>query len=401
MGILRQTNDHFGGTRRPLVGIIANCLDRYGRDILQGATNYANLQRKWLLFKDMEMVLANRAELPPLDAVIFAGSAMKMVDAAMRQCEGRVVVCSGGGDPTISPVVAVDAVSVGRAAAEHLLECRLEHFGFYGHFPDYSVSKARLTGFEEVLKQAGFSCHLCPARPTSSAERASHEHRPEVIQWLRELPKPVGVLGFDDTHAHDLAEACLEAGIDVPNQVAIVGINNDHLLCESAWPPLSSVDADFSRLGYLAAGLIERLLAGEVLPDEERLVLLQPQSVVQRQSTNTLAIDDPDLAAALRFIREHACAPCSINDVLRAVPVGRRWLERQFAARLGRSPHDEILRVRIEAAERLLRKSEFKVLDIAGRCGFRDLRSFYRTFTQLTGSTPAAYRQAAQRDFGK
>jgi len=401
MGILRQTIGNSGAGRRPLVGIIANCLDRYGRDILEGATHYANLQRKWLLFKDMEMVLASRRELPPLDAVIFAGSALSLMDSAMRQCDGRVVVCSSGGDPTVCPVVAVDALAVGRAAANHLLECRLERFGFYGHSPYYRVSEERLGGFREVLTQAGFSCHVCPTILPSSAQRASHEHRPDVIKWLHELPKPVGVFAFDDTHAHDLAEACLEAGIDVPNQVAIVGVNNDHLLCESAWPPLSSVDADYARIGYLAAGLIERLLAGETLPADERLVLLQPQGVVQRQSTNTLAIDDPDLAAAVRFIREHACAPCSVDDVLQAVPVGRRWLERQFSARLGRSPHDEILRVRIESAERLLRKSEFKVLDIAGRCGFRDLRSFYRAFTQLTGTTPAAYRQAAQADVAK
>src|SRR5581483_3121436 len=149
----------------------------------------------------------------------------------------------------------------------------------------------------------------------------------------------------------DLAAACREADIAVPEHVAIIGVNNDDLLCESAWPPLSSVEADFSRVGYAAARILDRLLTGESLAPEERVVLVPPLGVVKRQSTSTLAISDPNLAAAVRYVREHACDPCTVGDVLREVPVGRRWLERQFTVQLGRSPHDEIARVRIETAQ--------------------------------------------------
>jgi LacI family transcriptional regulator len=198
---------------------------------------------------------------------------------------------------------------------------------------------------------------------------------------------------FDDTHAHDLAEACLEAGIPVPEQVAIVGVNNDDLLCDSAWPPLSSVEADFTRIGYMAARMLDRMLSGETLDATERHVRLPPLGVVQRQSTSTLAIKDENLAEAVRFIREHACDPCSVTDVLREVPVGRRWLERQFVVQLGRTPHDEIARVRIESAQRMLRRPELGLEEIAFRCGFAGLKAFYQAFRKVAGTTPAAYRR--------
>src|SRR5207248_10574137 len=130
--------------------------------------------------------------------------------------------------------------------------------------------------------------HTCIESPThhpSPEEWVTHAHRPTLIQWLRDLPKPVGIMAFDDATAHDLAEACLEAGIGVPDHVAIVGVNNDDLLCESAWPPLSSVEADYSRMGYAAAAMLDRLMRGEKPSADERLVLLPPLGVVRRQST--------------------------------------------------------------------------------------------------------------------
>ena len=157
-------------------------------------------------------------------------------------------------------------------------------------------------------------------------------------------------MAFDDSAADDLAGTCLEAGIAVPEQVAIVGTNNDELLCETAWPPLSSIVGDFARVGYVAAQLLDRMIRGETLSPEDRLVLLPPLGVMQRQSTDVLAVKDSDVADAIRFIREHACDPCSVKHVLHAVPVARRWLERQFLSQLGRTPHDEITRVRIETA---------------------------------------------------
>lgn len=374
------------------MGIVTDCSNTYGRAILRGVTRYANLQRRWLLFKDMEKVFDVNSHWAALDGGIFAGIPQPLFELGLKKCR-HVVYCSGGGDPAVSPVVALDDFAAGAQAAEHLMNCRLEQFAFYGHKADYKTAMNRLGGFRQVLEARGFSCAVCPIEFQSTEQRIAHANRPALIQWLRELPKPVGIMTLDDTNAHEVAEACFEADIGVPDEVAIVGVNNDDLLCESAWPPLSSVEADYSRAGYAAARILDRLLSGEILGADERLVLVPPLGVVQRQSTSTLAVKDPDLADAIRFIREHACDPCSVGDVLRHVPVGRRWLERQFTVHLGRSPHDEIARVRIETAQRLLRRMELPMHEVAARCGFAELKNFYVAFRKIAGSTPANYRR--------
>jgi LacI family transcriptional regulator len=360
--------------------------------VVRGVTRYANVQRRWLLSKMRR--LGERIDWPDFDGAICAGVEADLFARVRERCP-HVVFCSGGGDPQLSAVVALDDVQAGVQAAEHLLNCRLQHFAFYGSLPSYGATVKRLAGFRETLVAKGRECVECPAPRPSADEWASHAHRPQLIQWLRDLPKPVGIMAFDDTAAQELADACLEANIGVPDRVAIVGVNNDDLLCDSAWPPLSSVEGDYSRVGYAAAQILDRMLAGQVLKPAERLVRLPPLGVVQRQSTNVLAIDDVNLVDAIRFIREHACDPCTVHDVLRAVPVGRRWLERQFVARLGRTPHDEISRVRIDAARRLLLQPGLRMNDVAYKCGFAELKSFYLTFRKVARTSPAVYRRMA------
>jgi LacI family transcriptional regulator len=202
-------------------------------------------------------------------------------------------------------------------------------------------------------------------------------------------------MAVDDNAALDLASACRHADLGVPEQVAIIGVNNDDLICESAWSPLSSVDAGFTKIGYAAAQLMERLIRGERLALKDRQIRLLPLRVVKRLSTDILAVDDPQIAAAVRYIREHACDPCSVEQVLREVPTGRRWLERQFMKKLGRSPRAEILRVQMEKAKRLLLEPGMTLPTIAERCGFSSGPTFGRSFLNVTGISPASYRRSA------
>jgi LacI family transcriptional regulator len=344
------------------------------------------------LFKDLERAFDGTGPLPALDGAIFGGVPLPRLERSRRNC-GHLVYCSGGGDPDVCPVVALDDTAAGAQAAAHLMDCRLERFAFYGYKPEFRVSLNRLAGFRDTLQTRGFDCDVCPMSVPSGQQRLAHSHRPALINWLRGLRKPVGILALDDTNAHDLAEACVEADIGVPDHVAIVGVNNDDLLCESAWPPLSSINADYSRMGFAAAKVLDRLFAGEKLSRDERLVLLPPLGVVQRQSTSVLAVADTNLAEAIRFIREHACESCTVEDVLFRVPVGRRWLERAFAIHLGRTPKEEITRVRIDTARRLLGQTDLTIVEVAARCGYQELKSFYTAFGNVAGTTPAAYRR--------
>jgi LacI family transcriptional regulator len=384
----------------PLVGVVVDAASSYGRQILRGVLSYANLQRRWRLHEELRPRREALEYWPHCDGAIFGGGGMHVLEH-VRKRSRHAIACSGVADPQLTPVVSLDDVGAGELAARHLIDCRLEHFAFYGSVVgELHIGQPRLAGFRRELQSRGYDCIESPVPYPWDVDRLTHAHWPALIQWLRQLPKPIGIMAAEDGVAHDLAAACLEAGIAVPDQVAIVGVNNDDLLCEGAWPPLSSVEPDYSRMGYKAAVLLDRLFSGEELPPEDCVVRLPPLGVTQRVSTSVLAVKDPSLAEAVRYIREHACDPCSVDDVVREVAVGRRWLERQFVAQLGRTPHDEIVRVRIENSKRLLLRPEFGVMQVGERCGFSKVQ-FIRAFRQLTGTTPAAYRRHALRGNGR
>lgn len=366
----------------------------YGRDVMRGVMRYANLQRSWLIYEEIRRMQVDGQDWPQCDGAIIAGVGVEGLEKIRRRSR-FVVHCSGSGNPKLTPVVSLDDVAVGEMAAEHLIDCRLEHFAYYRRSLS-PLSLNRELGFKTALATKGKQYTMF-SRDWSNTSDPGKAYWLHLARWLRELPKPVGIFAVDDPAASDLAATCFKAGIGVPDQVAILGVNDDKLLCESAWPPLSSVEGDFQRIGYLAAQILDRLLKGEKLKASERLIRLAPLGIRRRLSTDILAVDDPNLAEAMQYIREHACDPCTVADLLREVPVGRRWLERQFMNKLGRTPHDEILRVQMETARRLLLQTGLGLSDIAARCGFSGLPSFGRAFTRAQGSTPAAFRRAALR----
>jgi LacI family transcriptional regulator len=378
--------------RAPFVGIATEGISTYGRSVLRGVIRYANIEKRWILHDDMWRASVAVSNWPQCDGVVIAGVRAEVVEY-VRSRSRHAVTCSSGVDPALMPVVALDNEAAGAMAAEHLMYCGLKRFAFCGEAAGHQSAVSRLAGFRRTLEGRGFRCDASWGGWPSPLQLLTHAHHRELIGWLESLPKPVGIMAVDDAVARDLSVACRTAKIGVPDYVAIVGVNNDDLLCESAWPPISSVHVDFSRMGYFAAKILDRLMAGEKLEPEERHILIPPIQVVKRVSTDVLAVDNLDLADAIRFIRQHACDPCTVSDVLQAVPVGRRWLERQFAAQLGRSPHDEIARVRVEAARRMLQLRDLSIAEIAERCGFSAIRSFDRFFQEAAGLTPSAYRR--------
>jgi LacI family transcriptional regulator len=376
------------------VGIAADGASSFGRGIMRGAMQYINAQRRWEIHTALRRTFEATLKWPKCDGAIIAGvgtELSELIDKSSR----HVVSCSGSADPSTSIIVSLDDLAAGAMAAEHLMDCQLESFAFYLTFiSPHSVN--RQNGFTAALQQQGHNCIPSPT-PPDTYTLDSLPNRPELIDWLGSLPKPVGIMAVDDTAALELASACRHANLAVPEHVAIIGVNNDDLVCESAWSPLSSVDCGFPRIGYAAAQLLERLIAGERLPAKERWIKVPPLQVVRRLSTDILAVDDPQIAEAVRYIREHACDPCSVDDVLRIVPTGRRWMERQFEKKLGRTPREEILRVQLETAKRLLLQPGLALPDIAERCGFSSGPTLGRAFLRVVGTTPAAYRRSVLR----
>jgi LacI family transcriptional regulator len=388
---------------RKRVAVIVDAASYYGRAVARGAMQFANQNRRWVVSADFRQGNAPVPLVPECEGAVVAGvSAARL--AALVQRIPHVVSCSPGTEALPLPVVTADSEACGALAAEHLVECRLKHFAYCG-WADDGASQQRLAGYERALRARGFGCAVfSPAG--GEGERGSAEqvmgtaHRAGIVEWLKSLPQPVGVLAYDDWVAYALAAICQQEGMPVPQHIAIVGINNDDLLCPTAWPPLSSVEIDFHQVGYFAARQLDRLLAGETLTLEERLLRVLPVGVVRRQSTDLLAVRDRHVAAAVRFIRKHACDPCSIDDILQHVPVGRRWLERKFVEVLDRTLFDELQHVRLETAQRLLLETDEKVERVAEASGFSNARSFIRAFNRALGTTPAAFRRAHFADVG-
>ena len=225
----------------------------------------------------------------------------------------------------------------------------------------------------------------------SALEEESLPPGANMAAWLRSLPKPVGLLAVTDNRGHQVLNVCGEQAIVVPDDVAVIGVDNDEMLCELCEPPLSSVALNPWKVGYEGAALLDRMLKGKSPPRERTLI--PPLGVVTRKSTDVVTMVDADLAAALRLIRQRACEGITIEEVLKQVPISRSTLKRRFATILRRSPHDEIRRVQIERVMQLLSTTTLPLAKIAQMTGFPHIESMCRLFKQKTGVTPGRYRK--------
>ncbi len=288
------------------------------------------------------------------------------------------------------PWVETDDEMIARLAAEHLMERGFKRFAFCGD-DRFNWSRWRETHFAARLQSAGHSC--AAFRSAVGTGDVAAEAR-ELTRWLRDLPKPVGVMACYDIRGQQVLAACRAAGLAVPDEVAVIGVDNDTLLCEFASPPLSSVTPNAHRAGYEAATLLDRLMSGKSVAATAHLIA--PLGIAARQSTDVLAVDDRDVARAVQFIREHACEGINVADVLRAVPLSRRVLEQRFQRLLGCTPREEILHVRLARVKQLLGETDLPLYLVAERTGFEHVEYLSVVFKRETGRTPTAWRSEAQ-----
>ena len=286
------------------------------------------------------------------------------------------------------PYVEADDRAVARAAAEHLLGHGFKHFGFLG---DSAFLWSR-------LRQEHFCTFIDARGLTSSAlDTAQHQgHMPlsslqeQIAAWLGDLPKPVGIMTSSDVLGRILLETCRLAAFSVPNEVAVIGVDNDTLLCELADPPLSSVALDAFGTGFLAASLLQRLMEGETL--RQRSYLLRPLGVATRPSTDVYVTDDLHVQKALHFIRTHAYDDIKVADLLEVVPLSRRALETRFVKVTGRTPHEEIVQLKLKRIKELLLEPGLSLPAIAELTGFKHTEYLSVFFKRQTGLSPSAYR---------
>jgi LacI family transcriptional regulator len=283
----------------------------------------------------------------------------------------------------------VDNNSIGMMAARHLIELGLKRFAFCG-FDDFFWSQQRLEGFQSEVAKAGLE--TCVYRqPSSPSQRLWDNEQLILEQWLRSLSKPIGLMACIDERAQHVIQACNAAGLKIPEEIAVIGGDNDDLLCELANPRLSSVAINGLQAGFNAAALLDRLMAGEKL--KQQRVIVEPTHVAVRQSTTTLATEDTEVANALRYIREQSKNQISVDNVVDITAVGRRALEKRFREAIGRSIHDEIRRTRVEEIKKLVTETHLSVSEIASRLGFTSTSNIARFFRENTGMSFREYRR--------
>ncbi len=302
-----------------------------------------------------------------------------------------VNLCGALGDTGI-PRVTVDNQATGRLAAEHLLECGFRRFGYYGVRGMWNAQQ-RGVGFVEAVEKAGGTCSVCNSPNTIGQHPRWERIGSQLQDWLASLTPPVGVFAFTDYRARMVLEACERLGLHAPDDVAVIGVNNDRITCEFCDPPLSSISHDENKFGYELAALLDRLMAGKKVPVESPFI--PPGGIVRRRSTDTTATEDPRVAASLRFMREHLGEPIDVNDILRRLDVSRRCLENAFKCSLGHTPYEHLCHVRVQHAKQLLAgEDKVKMDEIAKASGFLDAKRMRVVFRRITGTSPNQYHRS-------
>jgi len=373
------------------IGLVMDHSLAFYRQILRGVKTFASDRPDWLFTPIAANPRAVESVKPLHCDGYIAHIFHRPLGKVLRSLRRPVINVSGVLPELPFPRVIADHAEVGRQAARHLLSCGLRHLAFVG-YRSHEFSTERERGFREVADASGLqvSSFYELDRRLEDPNGVWRWNAP-LLQWLRELSNPVGILASHDTQGAQVAEYCHQLRLTVPDQVAIVGADDDDLLCELARPSLSSVRLPAERIGFEAARILAEWLQNG--PPTVRTLVLPPVGVVIRQSSNLQAVPDPQVAAAVRFIHDQAHRAFKVDDILREVPIARRSLERRFRKWLQRSILQEIRRAHVERAKHLLATTDLSMAEIAYRSGLTDSRQLSITFRQVTGTTPSSFRR--------
>jgi LacI family transcriptional regulator len=381
------------------VALLIETSRAYGRGLLRGIIRYQREHGPWsIYFQPRGINDPAPAWLKSWkgDGILARISDRRM--AAMIERTGAPCVDLRFAVPGLNmPAVGIDNSTVVARAFDHFFDRGYRRFAVctypHGQFVwmDY---RTRL--FQTLAAERGFPCEVYSGSAEEDAPPTAWEQEQgQFAKWLARLPKPIAIFAVNDDRGLQIVDACRRAGIAVPDEVSVIGVDNDEFLCGLASPPLSSVSINLEMMGYRAAALLDDLMSKRAPPPSEPL-LLPAGEVVARKSTDSLAIDDPELSRVVRYLRENACRGIRMSDITRATGMERRTLERRMKSLFGRSPKDELMRIQIEEAKRLLASTELSVKAISLRTGFANSRYFTQVFRLRVGVAPGQYRNSSR-----
>ncbi len=375
------------------VAVLVDTSTTWGRDVIAGVHRYSREKVGWQLFVEPRGV-EQRRWLPTAwkgDGVIARVGFIELAKK-LRSLKLPVVNVSG---ITLSkvdfPRVLSDQVAAANLAAEHLLARGFRHFGYFSLLGLEYVAEHQ-QAFVDALRLSGHGCEVFSVSPHLGAEPDWNLDLKRLGKWLKALPKPMAVFTWNSSSARELIYACMQSGLAVPEEVAVLSGSDDDLFCEVTPVQISAVKLDSEQIGYRAAAELDAMMhhPGATPPAE---VLIPPQGVAERRSTDTLAVDDACMVKALRYIRENPARLMNVNDVARQAGLCRRALELRFQNLLGRSPASEIRRVRIAHAINLLQRTNLSVATVAERSGFSSPEYMASVFRNQLSTTPLHYRK--------
>ncbi|HYF36816.1 MAG TPA: DNA-binding transcriptional regulator [Prosthecobacter sp.] len=373
----------------PEVAVLVDTSRSYGRDIVRGIRRYVAENGPWSLYlepRDLRSSFPGWLEQWPGDGILARTADAKLLEqltaTQLPVVELRTTVLKHS-----FPFVGMDNSIVGARVAEHF---RNRGFRRFACCLDTSEKfyQQRCECFIEALRRHGFDCSVFEFQQKLRWD----QHQQALAEWLRDLEKPAGVFTCHDQLGFWVLDAARRAGVPVPEELAVVGAENDKTLCETAWPPLSSVQLRGQAVGHAAARLLDDWMHKRRIPAPDEEILLPPADIVVRQSSDIVAVEDQRIAAALRFIRQNATQGVDVEGVARHVALSRSALERRMKALIGRSPGEEINRIRFAAVEGLLAQTDLTLDAIAERTGFAHPQYMAEAFRKRTGLTPGQFR---------
>jgi LacI family transcriptional regulator len=380
------------------VALLLDSSRAYGRGLLHGIAGFVRAHGHWSVYVGDR----GQGDAPPAwlkdwegDGIIARVETGKVADAILKLGLPAVDLCGLIANIRSIPLISTDHDAVSRLAFQHLSHRGFRRYAFCG-FVGQFFSDQRSAGFSRSAAQAGFDCQVYRPRVLSvkryapSREGICSVYEKEIPRWLLSLPKPVGLMACNDLRGQQVLDACRDVGLAVPDEVAVIGVDNDDIICDFADPPLSSVVPDTRRIGYEAAALLERMMRGEPPPAKTNLV--PPLSVVTRRSSDLLAVEDRQIARAARLIREHAHEGIKVKEVVKNLGMSRSLFERRFATIFGRTPKAEILRIRLDRIKLFLAETDYSLNQIANETGFEHPEYMSVIFKIKTGQTPGEYR---------
>ncbi len=364
----------------------------FGRQLIMGIARYSRLNGPWSFYKeptDLKSSVPQLTSWKP-DGIIMRDSLI--TKELLKLKIPTILAIHNSQYPGDLSVIKTDSYAIAKMASEHLLEKGLKNFAFCG-FDDFEWSKERKLFFCRLIKEAGYDtqCFLPPGKMKKNDWE--NEHR-NVSKWVESLPKPVGIFACNDDRGQHILEICKMLGFKVPEEIAVIGVDNDPMICDIGDPPLTSIALNVESAGYEAAELMDEMIRNKKISG--RQISVSPTHVVQRQSSDILAVNDKEVAKAIYYIKKNAKNKILVEDVVKCTSLSRRTLERRFKQTIRRSIYGEIQRVRIELISKLLIETDWPISQISTFFNFTDVEHISRYFKIEKGIGLREFRKLHQ-----